>query len=1070
MSEFTRQFSSLDNALEKLAQEGFSQQIADEIKHCIRLTLEAACDLDHGPKRSIEALLQQVGQSVSGKRKAATVLVRALSEPLILVHADQHLILSLVESGIGDVLQVFNYPGRRAQTHQKIAALQSIYPEMRQIVTPLQNSGETLKEILGRRQEFLRILSDKKITWYVQQIECDSLKAEAVTIFNSIYELLQSHDSGLGSHLEELGTQLATFVQRRNQNSVSLVKNSFQMFLQSALDATELYRTQAHDRLQSIVVPASTDEIFAEKKYPLHEPERIVTVTVPLINRGPSLAYDVRAKLVCPTEHAIVNGEVSLGTVQVGPFQLAVQIMIVEPVSSLALDGTITWRSLADPKRRSHTWQMRLAAQNAAIDWVRLEREEPYSTSIAEGKEFVGRTNKLQAIARRLVKSSMQSTYITGQKRVGKTSLAKAVISYVQNMEGGREFVFNYIEWGEYARPDARATVEALGELMAATLAQDLPVDMRPAKIDFAGSLAPLIQLAKRASQQCPKRRFVFVLDEFDEIHPEMYRFGPLAEALFSNLRTLSSQKNVAFVLVGGEKMPYVMRAQGDQLNKFVREAVSYFSEATDWTDFSELVEGPVRGSLEWRHDAIREVFSVTNGHPYYAKLLCARIFQNAIGERDSDITVTEVRRATVEVVASQDVNAFAHFWKDGIDGGKEEEESRALKRAKLLSMIGRLMRRDKDLTVDAVTSSPSGFQLAKVEIQALIREFCARDILKEDGELLFFLIPIFGLWIEETGADKITGDAYIEEISRRVDRDEEAARISSSEIQELCEKWPPYQGQQITTDRVRAWFEQVPSLRDQRMLFTLLKNLRFPDEFDVRKKLSLGYSMVLEHSGPLVRQTKTERRTDVIVTYLDGHAKSGHFYATRFAEGNDISAECVMPADQLNHSALALEDRRKSKISAIVIVDDMAGTGNTMADNAAEFLSAHRAFLTERNAFVGIVLLVSTVEGETKIRARLRRIQGVNVDLRVCEPLRPDAIAFPEGLGFWKDNHEKERAKALCRDLGALVSQRTPLGYGDQGLLIVFPENCPNNSLPILHGTSKGERPWKPLFPRFKN
>ncbi|CZT26404.1 hypothetical protein PCPL58_p5051 (plasmid) [Pseudomonas cerasi] len=38
-------------------------------------------------------------------------------------------------------------------------------------------------------------------------------------------------------------------------------------------------------------------------------------------------------------------------------------------------------------------------------------------------------------------------------------------------------------------------------------------------------------------------------------------------------------------------------------------------------------------------------------------------------------------------------------------------------------------------------------------------------------------------------------------------------------------------------------------------------------------------------------------------------------------------------------------------------------------------------------------------------------------------------------------------------------------LGFKNQGLLLVLPETCPNNSLPILYKAKVGV--WTPLFPR---
>jgi hypothetical protein len=202
-----------------------------------------------------------------------------------------------------------------------------------------------------------------------------------------------------------------------------------------------------------------------------------------------------------------------------------------------------------------------------------------------------------------------------------------------------------------------------------------------------------------------PQRRFVIVLDEFDEIHPELYRFVALAEVFFSNLRTLSAKPNIAVVLVGGENMPFIISAQGDQLNKFIREPLDYFSCNNEWDDFVELVRQhrqPNTIPLNWYDAAPTELFNITNGHPYYTKLLCARVFQNAVADRDSEITVDEVRRAVTDLVEQLDTNAFAHFWKDGIPHGREEAEVIALKRCRVLVAMARTRRHGQPLTRQA--------------------------------------------------------------------------------------------------------------------------------------------------------------------------------------------------------------------------------------------------------------------------------------------------------------------------------------------------------------------------------
>jgi hypothetical protein len=55
---------------------------------------------------------------------------------------------------------------------------------------------------------------------------------------------------------------------------------------------------------------------------------------------------------------------------------------------------------------------------------------------------------------------------------------------------------------------------------------------------------------------------------------------------------------------------------------------------------------------------------------------------------------------------------------------------------------------------------------------------------------------------------------------------------------------------------------------------------------------------------------------------------------------------------------------------------------------------------------------------------------------------------------------HEKQRILHYCK----LASPNHPRGFGDCALAVVLYHQCPNNSLAVLHASSKH---WDPLFPR---
>jgi hypothetical protein len=115
---------------------------------------------------------------------------------------------------------------------------------------------------------------------------------------------------------------------------------------------------------------------------------------------------------------------------------------------------------------------------------------------------------------------------------------------------------------------------------------------------------------------------------------------------------------------------------------------------------------------------------------------------------------------------------------------------------------------------------------------------------------------------------------------------------------------------------------------------------------------------------------------------------------------------------------------------------------------------------------------VVATHTAEKRIRTSLQRIEGIESDFRTCEILPSENYALPEDKSGFRSEEEWERAKALCENLGSKIDRRRPLGYGGMGLLVVFPTNVPNNTIPIFrsHSRSATEVKWMPLFERFSH
>jgi hypothetical protein len=696
------------------------------------------------------------------------------------------------------------------------------------------------------------------------------------------------------------------------------------------------------------------------------------------------------------------------------------------------------------------------------VDWSDLESRDPYSITVAEGPRFVGRAAKVRSISSRYTREVMESVLIEGQKRVGKSSLALAVRDAVIDKSNNNTHVI-YRETGGYTREDPSSTIAALGRIIAGEMLQFLPAGDPQPELDFQGTLAPLSELARTPQVRCAARRFLIILDDFDDIHPELYQHGRLADVFFLNLRTFSAQKNIGMMLVGGERLRYIFSRQGDQLNRFSIEHLSYFNRSAEWEDYLALVQRPSEPDINWDLACVTRLFDLTNGHPYYTELLCREAYRAAVATRDTEITPTEVNTAIASVSGGLDLHNFSHFWTDGILADSDVSLSVELDRRRLLVASARACRSGQPIRLDFIVQQKD-LLLDAEKVQPLLDEFVKREILREDHGTYSFKLPLFESWLVNAGATKLIPEQFAQDHAALARRSEDEAFVTATEITRLTNGWPAYRGQPVGPERVRAWLCQVQSNLDQRILFKLLERVRFVAEKDIREKLDLAHRTVRMLTSPHIPPSRAQRRYDLVVTYVDGEGKSGQYYAGKYAEENLISTQCVIGQADFARRAQELE-RERGPLTGIVIVDDVVVTGESLRNNLGSFLAANPV-ITERNTPVIVVVLFATATGEQLVREAIICEMGTNVDLRVCERIEAGLQAFGDS-GAWASESEAERAYSLVRTLGARVYKKRPFGYGDLGLLLVFPQTVPNNTLPVLHSQAKGSERWDPLFPR---
>lgn len=1038
---------------------------AAALSSCFTTAETGGTDLD----QVLEAMLSAPRPS----RDAMLVTARLLDTPNILPEGSsdknqfQRRYMALFETTVPDIAKSIDLPSQK-QTVDKVNILRGLQGRAREALEHIAHTPSGPTAFTTSKQGTLKALNNPFLKAYLHPYAFTERSMLIREIHSELADLLACQDATFVLMMETCESKVSSaFIDAKDDQDL-FSKIAFIPFLLSAQATLSEIRAQSVDRFRCSIKTKRPVPNIVERRFPLHESNRIFRATLPLVNEGPGLALDTVVTVVPESESIFIQNErIAVGTVQPGDFAVTLDILVGEPISAFNLLIALQWSTAQSTAREELSFDAQLSAQNPDVPWEELEAEDPYSTDVAHGDEFVGRRAKVTALGSRLRRPKMQSTYITGQKRVGKTSLSFAVQDYVASLENDADYEFVYLEYGEYASSEAQQTVSALGNAIAARLLQSLPAEYRPTNLDFTGSIAQLNQIAQQLISLKPNTRFVIILDEFDEIHPEMYRYGPLAEAFFSNLRTLSAKSNIALMLVGGENMPFIIGAQGDQLNKFVPEQLSYFSRTSEWEDYVDLIRLNNASPLTWYEAALNEIYRVANGHPYYTKLLCARIFQNAVRDRDTEVTVDEVERATRDLIEALDTNSFAHFWKDGIATDRDQAEVIELKRKRVLVGMGQTRRSSEPLLLENIVGNVKALSMATTEVSPILTDLVRRDILRDRNGVFEFVLPLFEEWLIQKGVSKLIADTLGDEMAAALQALEDEAFVSAAEIATTIDAWPPYMGKAVTVGDVQAWLEQKPSLRDRRQLFKLLQNLRFVRDEDVRDKLGVAHSIVKQHMGAYTPENRSQRRFDIAVTYVDGPGKSGAKFAEKYAEVNLISSTCVVDQRDIRSSILEIEAKRSRPVKGIVIIDDIAATGNSLARNIISFVRANGDFIAERKMPIVVIALLTTVVADETVRTAMGQLNGIDIDFRSCETISERYFAFSDRSEIWIDMNERARAKAMISEIGRAVQKDAPLGYGDMALLVAFSDTVPNNTIPAIHSAGAS---WRPLLPRPKN
>jgi hypothetical protein len=374
---------------------------------------------------------------------------------------------------------------------------------------------------------------------------------------------------------------------------------------------------------------------------------------------------------------------------------------------------------------------------------------------VSSEEQLVGRGAILDALTSMSTSATVGSAVIRGQKRVGKTSIVRALQSRLLRTDASIGVAF--LEVGPYGGSSVASTVERLASQVCrelrGTIDDDKGVDP-PVFTD--GSAVAVVEFVDELRQRNPNKQWLLVLDEFDELPPNVFGAEDLARSFFMTLRALSSQPYVGVILIGGEKMEFALALHGDAINKFTDYRVDYVDFRDNFGDFSELVRAPAQGVLEISDEAVARLHEETQGHPYFTKLICRALWEKAVKTRDAHVTVREVEDGIREAVAAAATPSFQHFWSDGVRGSAEEQATVSLERRKLFIALAEVLRTERPAPETEIVAAASRLEMTRNQATAVLRECLQREVLVAHGDAYEPKVPFFTRWLQEYGPARI--------------------------------------------------------------------------------------------------------------------------------------------------------------------------------------------------------------------------------------------------------------------------------------------------------------------------
>jgi hypothetical protein len=715
---------------------------------------------------------------------------------------------------------------------------------------------------------------------------------------------------------------------------------------------------------------------------------------------------------------------------------------------------------------------IRLEQQNVQPDWEALMENPPYPiNAIKNPRNLFGR----DAVLRQLVlhASASTSTFLWGQKRVGKTSLLQVLAKILSEKENYSCVSFRMGELAALHEGQIAHTIAL--RLLENGNVSDM---VAPGEEEFGAGMSRLIPFMEKLVRTHPDLKFVVIIDEFDDLDSAFYT-GERGRLFVKALRSLS-EIGLTFFFVGSERMDTIYSRHAVDLNKWINIHLDCIESIEDC---KSLIVQPLKDIVEYQSECVETVIHYCGRNPFYMHLFCFELFKRCWLEKRTFIGESDLESVRGTIMRSLGETNFSHCWTDNPVLDEKENAREGAENCMVLACISHLG--GKFEGVGEIISAQEGLGLEASErlpgrdINLVVERLRRRNILSLDdrGEKVQIGLPIFKEWLTSNAEVRVLpkwrtfcrgkdvqvvteGDTRVQIVT------EGAFPIPEDDLLALSQSLV-YCGKQKDVSELRVWLRQFDDDIRIEMAFLLLKRLTEKGyvsegaKLQALSKIEEAVSTKRKEIGKGVWRIVRDHYDNLCVTYVDSEMKSGATTAREIAKR-------IRPGKQGAPNTLSDWMRGHTEKDALILmVDDFSGSGTTIYNGLKRFFDQKDI----RNV-VGTYLdqgrilcyfLYAFPEALSMLRANFPK-----VDFLATNVFGDDVRALDAEAKIFRNEDEIRFMKDVLLQYGRELTPQHPLGFKDMAALVAFHNTVPNNTVPVFWSSGTvNDRPWKPLFPR---